>query len=149
MPDGRVQLLVWRSSNCGKGVIIEIERTDWGHSHHLGRRRLPWGCMSACWVPQRVQRVPVPRRQPCRLQNLSCRRQITHHGQLLSSGCAPIWTWSLPLPGARRQCLPRDTLSIGDQVADNFAGRALGHEIHVGGVSSTRGCPSPSSLLAT
>ena len=42
----------------------------------------------------------------CRLQRLSCRRNF---------GCAPIWTWSPPLPDARRQCLPRDTLSVEDQ----------------------------------
>ena len=117
MPDGagaapRLALLKLRQ----EGVVIEIERTGWGHRRHLGRRRLPWGCRSACWVPQSVQRVPVPRGQPCQLQSLSCRRQFTHHGQLLSSGCAPIWTWSPPLPDARGRSLSRDTLSVGDQV---------------------------------
>ena len=77
MPDGpgaapRLALLKLRQ-NCR-----HRDRTDGlGHRHLLGRRRLRWGCRSACWFLKAFNVFLSPGGQPCRLQNLSCRKHFT------------------------------------------------------------------------
>ena len=110
MPDGatprlallklRQKVSSWRS-NGRAGIIVIIS----GGCGSLGAAGLKAFNVFLSQGPT----LPTP-------EPVSCRRQFTHHDQLLNSGCAPIWTWSPPLPDARGRSLPRDTLSVGDQV---------------------------------